>query len=283
MNTEFNKEKWLQKIYDTMKLGGKSDRTYENYKSHINRFLKNYSKNTSIKKLKEEDIVLYLKKNYLDLNRCESSINLAECAIKFLFSICFDKELNKKKLPCCKLRKKYPKILSKEMFVKIINEEKNIKHKCWLLFGYCSGLRVNEVANLKFEDLDFNEHKILVRDSKRRKDRFTLLPDVTIRIIKIYCEKKNIKSGYLFKGINGSEVINHNTIINYFSLLKSNYKLDNDISFHSLRHSFATYYIKSNGNLLTLQSMLGHSNICTTTIYLHLAQNFNCLEGVKYV
>lgn len=54
-----------------MKIGGKSDKTYENYKSHINRFLKNYSKNTSIKKLKkEEDIVLYLKKNYLDLNRC---------------------------------------------------------------------------------------------------------------------------------------------------------------------------------------------------------------------
>ena len=186
-------------------------------------------------------------------------------------------------MPCCKLRKKYPKILAKNIFIKIINEEKNLKHKCWLLLGYCSGLRVNEVASLKYEDLDFIEHKILIRDGKRRKDRFTLLPDVTIKIIKIYCEKKNIKTGYLFKGTNGSEVINYNTIINYFSALKSNYKLDSDISFHSLRHSFATYYIKSNGSLLALQSMLGHSNINTTTIYLHLAQNFNCLEGVKYV
>ena len=61
------------------------------------------------------------------------------------------------------------------------------------------------------------------------------------------------------------------------------YFLDNNISFHSLRHSFATYYLANGGSLLTLQSMLGHKNLNTTTIYLHLSQNFNTLEGIKYV
>ena len=76
--------------------------------------------------------------------------------------------------------------------------------------------------------------------------------------------------------------MNSNTIINYFSVIKEDYNLDERITFHSLRHSFATYYLLNNGNLLTLQSMLGHTNLNTTTIYLHLSQDFNNLEGIKY-
>ena len=77
--------------------------------------------------------------------------------------------------------------------------------------------------------------------------------------------------------------MNSKTIINYFSVLKYNHNLDENISFHSLIHSFATYYLSNGGSLLTLQSMLGHTNLNTTTIYLHLSQNFNELEGIRYV
>lgn len=77
--------------------------------------------------------------------------------------------------------------------------------------------------------------------------------------------------------------MNCKTIINYFSVIKYEYNLNNNISFHSLRHAFATYYLANKGSLLSLQSMLGHSNLNTTIIYLHLSQNFNELEGIKYV
>ena len=65
--------------------------------------------------------------------------------------------------------------------------------------------------------------------------------------------------------------------------MKDTYNLPDNITFHSLRHSFATYYLANGGSLLALQSMLGHTNLNTTTIYLHLSQNFNELEGIKYV
>lgn len=77
--------------------------------------------------------------------------------------------------------------------------------------------------------------------------------------------------------------MNEKTIINYFSVIKDTYNLNDNISFHSLRHSFATYYLSSGGSLLKLKSMLGHTNLNTTTIYLHLSQDFNELEDKRYV
>ena len=281
-NTKINQEKWLNKIEDTLKIGGRSKRTFENYKSHIKKFLNYYDENTDIKKFNEDDILNYLKLNYLNLNRGENTLNLAECSICFLFSICFDKNLNKKKLPSCKIRKRMPSIITKDEFIKIFNSEINLKHKCWLLLAFCSGLRVNEIASLKVEDLSSKNHQILIKNGKRKKDRYTILPDISIKFLGLYCKQNNIRNGYLFPGT-CNNYMNEKTIINYFSVIKNEFQLNNNITFHSLRHSFATYYLANGGSLLTLQSMLGHSNLNTTTIYLHLSQNFNQLDGIKYV
>ena len=196
--------------------------------------------------------------------------------------MCFNITLNKVLLPSSKLTKRIPAFLPREKFIKIINEETNLKHKCWLILSFCSGLRVDEVSRVKVEDINSKEHKLKVL-GKGNKERYTILPDVTIRLLRLYCLQNNIRSGYLFPGINNKEVINSKTIINYFSVIKYNYHLDYNISFHSLRHAFATYYLANGGSLLALQSMLGHTNLNTTTIYLHLAQNFNELAGIKYV
>lgn len=64
MNTEKNKEKWVEKIRQTLEIGGRSSRTFDNYKSHLKRFLNYYDESTDFKKLKEEDILDYFKKIY---------------------------------------------------------------------------------------------------------------------------------------------------------------------------------------------------------------------------
>lgn len=282
MNTDKNQEKWINLVHENLKLRGRSEVTFINYKSALKRFFNFYDSSIYIKKLKETDIINFLNNEYLIPNKSKYSYNLAVASIRLLYLVCFNISLNNFLLPSSKLIKKIPRILPKEDFLKIFNNEHNLKHKCWLILAFCSGLRVDEVSKIKVEDINSKEHKIKVL-GKGNKERYTFIPDIAIKLLRIYCKQNNIKSGFLFKGYNGKEFMNNKTIINYFSVIKYEYNLDNNISFHSLRHSFATYYLANGGSLLTLQSMLGHKNLNTTTIYLHLSQNFNALEGIKYV
>ncbi len=283
-NTKKNQEKWVEKVRYTLELGGRSTQTFLNYRSHITRFLNFYDENTEINKLSEDKIVDYFRKQYINLNKCADTLNLGICSVRFLYSVCFNRSLNKNVLPSTKLKKKIPTIISKDLFLKIFNEEHCLKYKCWLILAFCSGLRVEEVANIRIENIFPNEHKLKVL-GKGNKERYTILPDIVTKFLRMYCKEKHItkKNGYLFEGTNGNEHINSKGIINYFSTLKVAYDLDKNISFHTLRHSFATFYLMNGGNIISLKSMLGHSHLATTSIYIHIAQNFNKLEGIKYV
>ena len=279
MNTKENQKIWIEKVHENLLLRGRSKQTFLNYKCALNRFFKYYSSNTKISKLKENDIIIYLKKRIIDKNMCTDTYNLNVSAIRLLYLVCFNLSLNKLLIPNCKNKKRIPTILNKQSFITIVNNEKNLKHQCWLLLGFCCGLRVSEVAHIKVENIfvSFNKLKVL---GKGNKERFTIIPNIVIKALRSYCIKNNIKSGYIFKGTNNKTFMNEKTIINYFSTIKSLYNLNNNITFHSLRHSFATYYLQSGGSLLKLQYMLGHTNLNTTTIYLHLTQNF---EEVHHV
>ncbi|MEG1506859.1 MAG: tyrosine-type recombinase/integrase [Bacilli bacterium] len=283
MNNDKNKKLWLEKVEKTMKIGGKSSATFSNYRSKILKFLNFYNNDVIISKIKDEDIASYVFDNYVKINKSANTVNVSVCSIRFLYSVCFKREINRRILPNSKIKKRIPTIISKDEFLLILNNESNLKHKCWLLLAFCSGLRVDEVANVKIENIYSKEHKLKVL-GKGNKERFTILPDVVIKFLRLYYKssKSNSKTGNLFKCANRS-AMNTKTIVNYFTSIKMKYKLNDNITFHSLRHSFATYYLINGGNILTLKSMLGHTHLGATGIYVHISLNFNEIEGIKYV
>ena len=135
MNTEKNQQKWVKKCENILRMGGKSDRTIINYKSAWNKLFKYYNDEFVLSKLKEEDLILYFKEEYLDKNMSGSTYNLALCAIRLLYEVCFKKSLNRILLPSTKLRKRYPTIITKEEFLRIFNLEENLTHKFWFIFS----------------------------------------------------------------------------------------------------------------------------------------------------
>lgn len=283
INTEENKQQWIEKVKQIMKIGGKSDVTFDNYKSHIKRFLNYYNNKTDFNNILEDEILNYINEKYLKLNRLSDTINVAICSIKFLYSVCFKIELNSKMLPTIKRIQTIPAIIPKSDFLKILNKTDNLKHKCWLLLGFCSGLRGEEITTLKIENIYADEHKIKVL-GKGNKERYTILPDVTIKFLRLYCKYNHItnKTGYLFKGYKGGEHISRGAPTELFTEIKEKYNLPQNMSFHSLRHSFATYYLMNGGDLISLQTMLGHNSINTTRIYIHVSNDYNHLKGIKY-
>lgn len=213
-----SKREKIQKVIDTLTMGGRSKKTIENYVCAINRFL-DYFENKDISKLNESDVIEYIKNNYLNKQCATNTYNMNISAIKYFYSINYNKELNNKLLPHAKLVKKLPTTIDKETFLKILNEEKNLKHKCWLLLGYCSGLRIEEVVSVKIKNINSKEHELKIL-GKRKKERFTILPDITIKYLRLYykdkyCKEffhKENKTGYLFEGNQGEDHISVNTV-----------------------------------------------------------------------
>ena len=221
MKNEKNCEKWINMVHENLKLRGRSEKTFENYKCAIIGFLSYFEENTNIKTLTEADMIDYFKEKFLNLNRSKNSYNLAVAAIKLFYIVCFNRTLNKYLLPASKVGKRLPVILPKEKFLEIFNGEKNLKYKCWLILAFCSGLRVEEVSKVKIEDLSSANHTIRVI-GKGNKERYTILPEVVIKVLGIYCRENKITTGYLFPGTGNNVVMNCNFIINYFFFIKGN-------------------------------------------------------------
>ena len=91
MNTEKNQEIWIEKVHQNLILRGRSEKTFNNYRSVLRRFLKYYDENTKIRSLKEEDIIEFLNYEYIKIGRCKDTYNVAVCSIRLMFLVCFNK------------------------------------------------------------------------------------------------------------------------------------------------------------------------------------------------
>ena len=206
----------LQKVKDLLKTRGCSERTINNYLSCLNRF-KQYHKGKELKDLKEEDILDYLKVNFIDLDFAAASVNVNRAAIKYYYLVNFNIDFNNVLLPACKVKSRFPTLLTKEQVICIFNNEFNIKHKLWIILAYGSGLRISEVASLKVSDILSKEHKIRVI-GKGNKERYVPLPIITLKLLRAYClqNKDKITNDYLFSNIkNGKNKCKH---INPFTI-----------------------------------------------------------------
>ena len=174
----------LQKVKDLLLLRKCSNRTVSNYLSCINRF-KNYYKRKDLEKLNEDDILEYLKKNFINIGCSAATININRAAIKYYYLVNFNKNFSNVLLPQTKIPSRFPKIISKQEFIKMFNSEFNLKHKLWIMLAYGSGLRISEVASLKVSDILSKEHKIRVK-GKGNKERYAPLPDFTLKLLRLY-------------------------------------------------------------------------------------------------
>jgi site-specific recombinase XerD len=174
-----------------------------------------------------------------------------------------------RKIPRAKKEKKLPVVLSPTEVKSIFNSVDNFKHRVLLMTVYASGLRVSEAVNLKTTDIDSKNMQIHIRGGKGNKDRYCMLSKVNLDILRDYYLRYKPKE-WLFYGQTLLNPLSVRTIERVFKLATEKAKIKKNATIHTLRHSFATHLLESGVDIYHIQQLMGHSNVRTTNMYIHL-------------
>ncbi|MFA5297085.1 MAG: tyrosine-type recombinase/integrase, partial [Lutibacter sp.] len=146
----------------------------------------------------------------------------------------------------------------------------SVRNKLIVELFYSTGMRRNELINIKIYDVDFVNETVKVL-GKRNKERYIPLLKSVLESLKKYSklrEEIEVEVPYLFLTKSGKKIYDmlvYRVINNYFSAVSSKVKK----SPHVIRHSFATHLLNEGADLNAVKELLGHSSLASTQIYTH--------------
>ena len=257
------------KLEQQVELRGQSKSTLQNYIRRIALLCLHFGKLPEL--LDEEEINEYLVALARDpRSPSRSSFKHMVYGLRYYYRLL---GMNKKAiaLPSLKRDTKLPVILNRQELRELFNAPALLKQRIVLTLIYSAGLRGQEVINLKISDVDFERMTIHIRQTKYKKDRIVPLSPTMAIGLKKYLSAENPHI-WLF---NGKEASGKYSVRGLSWIMRENLKktsITKDLNLHSLRHSYATHLLEEGLNIVTLKELLGHSEITTTMIYLHVAQ-----------
>ena len=286
MKSVFRKDQHIVAFLNSLIIEkGLSKNTIQSYESDIYQLYQwNTSKNkkriTEIKKIDTSQYISYL----FSQNLKSTSVNRKISSLKTFFNFLLKKKLiNANPFADQIMPKKpisLPKSISEDDVVKLLDAPKQnsligLRDKAMLELLYASGVRISELVNIKFSDLDL-ERNIIKVFGKGSKERLVPFGEDAAQCISAYIDErkknKDIASiKYIFLNNRGSKISRHA----FWHRLKEyclEIGLKRDISPHTLRHAFATHLLNRGADLRSVQVLLGHSDLSTTQIYTHIAK-----------
>tara|TARA_R110000868_G_C10798427_1_gene756874 strand:- start:14 stop:1144 length:1131 start_codon:yes stop_codon:yes gene_type:complete len=252
---------------DKLELRKYANNTVKTYVTSFENFI-NYYNSKDLDAINEGDVRKYILK-LVQEDKSNAYINTAINSIKFYYESVLGMPNRFYEIERPRKEKKLPKILSKEDILSIIANTNNLKHKCIVSLLYSSGIRRNELVNLKITDIDSKRMLIRIESAKGNKDRYTLLSHSLLEDLREYY--KQYKPGkYIVEGMYGKQYSGQSIgkiVLN--AAEKAGIKIP--VTPHMLRHSFATHLLEAGVDLRQIQVLLGHSSSKTTEIYTHVA------------
>ena len=199
-----------------------------------------------------------------------SSYNQIVCALRFFYAKTLKRSFLASEIPFPRKVQQLPLILSQEEVARILTAPEHLKSRALLMTIYAAGLRRSEVARLRVSDIDSARMTITVHQGKGQKDRVVMLSPVLLDTLRQYWRKQKPKE-WLFPGRTPNQPISGNDIFMVFRHAVRRAGITKKVCPHSLRHSFATHLLESGTDLRTIQILLGHRSLKTTSRYLHVS------------
>ncbi|MDS0527263.1 site-specific integrase [Clostridium sp. SHJSY1] len=272
----------IEKMINDLELRGRSNETIKIYVYTIESFSRFYNKSPEL--LGEHEIINYLEYCIKTKKLCKSTVNLINCALKFFYVVTLERSWSELRIPKLRCDKKLPKYLTKEEVKLLLESTTYLKHKAILSTIYSAGLRVSEALNLRISDIMSNEMKIRVRSGKRNKERYTLLSQKNLELLRVYWKQFGYKNyspeDYLFISTQTKKKLTSRCIQISMDRAIQMAGIIKKATPHTLRHSFATHLMNDGIELVKIQALMGHSNFKTTSIYLHV-QDYQILNLIS--
>jgi len=249
-----------QRFIDDLRVRNYAPRTIETYVGRVIAFAKHFGR--SPEELGGEDVRLF-QLHLLERRVSWSSFNQAVCALRFLYGITLRRPDELPMIPFGKRPKTLPCVLSPEEVAQLLEAAPPGLDRILLETTYACGLRLGEVLNLQASAIDSSRMVVHVRQGKGAKDRLVPLSVHLLAELRDYWRRYR-PTGCLF----GDRC--QGSVQRMIKRVLGRTGISKPATMHTLRHSFATHMLEAGVDVLTLQKILGHRQLSTTALYLHL-------------
>lgn len=243
---------YLQKLTEELKLRKYSPRTIKVYLNLIQNFL-----NSNL--TPREFLLKYVDKSH-------STLRSVYFALQFFYRNVLKQDFTEE-LPLGKKSGHLPQVLNKEEIKSLFDATLNLKHRFLLMVLYYTGIRLNEIVNLHWEDFDFERKTIHLKVTKGTRDRVIFLHKNIEDLIQNFGLRKE---GLVFKSNLGRKY-NLRSVQMIVRQAAQRAGIKKRVTPHTLRHSFATHLLEAGADIRSIQQLLGHAHLQTTQIYTHVA------------
>jgi site-specific recombinase XerD len=255
-------------MIEDLRIRNYSERTVETYVMRVAKFALHFGKSPDLLGL--EEIRSYQLHLVEVLRSSWAVFNQTVCALRFLYIVCLKRPWNVQHIPFPRQPKKLPVILSLQEIDRLFGAVDNLKHRTLLMTIYAGGLRLSEALHLRVKDIDNQRMALHVRQGKGAKDRYALLTETLLEQLRAYWRRER-PADWLFPGRDAGSSLTHSSVQRVCKAAALKAGLGKRVSPHTLRHCFATHQLETGTDLRTIQVLLGHRSLDTTSLYLHVA------------
>jgi site-specific recombinase XerD len=211
-------------------------------------------------------------------------MNAAVSALRFFFGVTLGRGDAQAGMTTVREPRRLPVVLSPQEVARLLDAAPGLKYRAALSVAYGAGLRASEVVCLKVSDIDSSRGVIRVEQGKGRKDRYAMLSDPLLDLLRAWwlaARERGVMlpAGWLFPGQNPVNPLTTRQLRRAFDGAKEAAGIDKRVSLHTLRHCFATHLLEQKVDIRVIQVLLGHKKLDTTARYSQVAST--TLRAVK--
>jgi len=260
-----------RRMMEDLQLAGYSPKTQKSYLDAVRGLAKYYMRPPD--QLSEEEVRRFFLYLINKRKAARSTVTIYLCGIKFFYEKTLGRQWPVFRLVRPAPTKKLPVVLSREEVRTILNLVRNPMARMALTVMYACGLRISEGVKLTIADIDGDRKQLWVRCGKGWKDRAVPLADHVLKLLRLHHRTRGHGGKWIFP--HGDGHIATDFLQRVFKEALRESGITKNATPHTLRHSFATHLLENGEDITTLQKILGHADISTTRIYLHLTKRIS--------